>query len=93
MWKVGDKALCIDDSNQDNPSIVYNKEDYVKKGIIYLVREYTYNEYTKSKHGLYLQGHCAGYWSNGIETPYKATRFRKIVPVCDKKIEELANKK
>jgi len=76
-WKAGDKALCVDAS--PNPTSV--EHDPISVGSIYLVTDV--HEFLGFI-GLSLAGLDPGYGLIGKRVGYKASRFRKIVPACDR---------
>jgi hypothetical protein len=64
MFKIGDEVVCINDSNQDYPTL--------KKGEKYIIRGFR-----KSTGGLYLVGIKLPNTYDG-EIGHKQTRFKKV---------------
>lgn len=71
MWKVGDKALCIDD--RDYPPLNYFPNGTPEKGKEYSVEGFTH----RKELGLVIQG-LPGYDKEMEPVGYKATRFKKV---------------
>ena len=72
MFRVGQKVVCIDDSNQCTETIESPISDVVVKSKTYEVRGYSYIG------GLLLKGVFAGFHFSGKEAGFKTSRFRKI---------------
>lgn len=85
-WKAGDKAVCVDDSpprNEGHPNAVPGSAGTLKRGTIYLVSDaLLWNDGALT---LVIAG-VPGTMdvSNGLRAPWCATRFRKVVPQCDR---------
>jgi hypothetical protein len=75
-FKISDKVVCVDDSSQDNPTVVIKATDKVVRGAIYVVRGFDNNQ-TKEA-GLLLAGMFGGRWADGDESGWRASRFRKL---------------
>lgn len=66
---VGQKVVCVDDSDQDDLG------DYVFKGAVYVVRGTEFRDQL----GLFLVGLSAGpYPTDEAERSFKASRFRPL---------------
>lgn len=85
-WKPGDRALCVDDSpspNLNDPRRDFSKPmDGIKRGTVYLVESAAIHQ---GRGGLHLSG-IRGAFCTIIKArvPWRASRFRKIVPACDR---------
>lgn len=84
-WKAGDKALCVE------PTIQLTGHDYRGLpivGTIYLVERVI----PSWKEGIldggvalvFCGGITAMHIKTGVEVGFRASRFRKIVPACDR---------
>lgn len=87
-WKAGDKAVCVDDS--PNPDTNRNhhlvRHTTPVKGRIYLVSDVVLRDF-KDKGltpRLILAGESLVWTPDGQEYGFHLSRFRKVVPACDR---------
>ncbi len=85
-WKAGDKALRVEDVVTREPQKWHKPNGSLKKGVIYLVDEVIAVPCNDGSTDICLV--IAGFqniWLPiGIEHGWLASRFRKIVPACDR---------
>jgi hypothetical protein len=80
-WKAGDKAICVDMRTAFGPTEQPNGRPV--EGTLYLVAGITsVPNGLNAKVGLRLHGLPQLY--DGIEIGWAESRFRKIVPACDR---------
>jgi len=69
-FKIGEKVVCIDDTNQNNHTL--KTIGFVKINEIYTIKGFS------SEGGLLLEELSGGFWFDGEEAGFKITRFRKL---------------
>lgn len=72
MFKIGQKVVCKDASNQVNNFKILN---YVSKGKVYTIREI--KEFSNET-GLIFEEFVHGYHWNGEEAGFRASRFEPL---------------
>jgi len=73
-FKIGQKVVCIDDSNQENPTILF-KHEKVVKGKAYTIRSFRHDG---ECWGVRLVGVIAGFYNDMEEGAFKASRFAPL---------------
>lgn len=70
-FKIGQKVVCIFSKRQFNPTLIIQGDDLVLNEI-YTIKGFS------TMGGLLFNEICGGYWCDGDEAGYKATRFRPL---------------
>ncbi len=82
-WKAGDKAVCVDDSpallksGLPKPASCYPL-GHITRGVTYLVSA------VHPQGALFIAGKPALHNTERYEKPWRANRFRKLIPACDR---------
>lgn len=90
-WKAGDKALCISGSKPGAISPFIQPNGGMKVGTVYLVESTDILERPRAgagEQGLLIAGFPLWSENRGRYEGRRCSRFRKIVPACDRNERE-----